>query len=93
MGKLIDKFKNPKTKAGKYLLNLFIAKDQLWNARLGGDPDETVSSRIGKLEKKGIPKHRIFTRVLARMLNKVDDNHCVEAIEEDEGKDAIIDKV
>lgn len=32
----------------KYLRNLLVAIDQLLNTILGGDPDETVSSRLGK---------------------------------------------
>jgi hypothetical protein len=88
---IIAKFKNPTTKFGKYLLNNFIAWDQKWNVRLGGDPDETISSRLGKDEQRpgGIKKHRIFSRVLAKMLNRADKNHCENAIEKDEGKDSL----
>lgn len=32
----------------KYLYNILIGIDQLVNALLGGDPDETISSRLGK---------------------------------------------
>lgn len=32
----------------KYIWNLLIAIDQLFNTILGGDPDETMSSRMGK---------------------------------------------
>ena len=32
----------------KYLRNLLVAIDQLLNTILGGDPDETISSRLGK---------------------------------------------
>lgn len=32
----------------KYLYNILIGIDQLANAILGGDPDETISSRLGK---------------------------------------------
>jgi hypothetical protein len=83
----IDKFQNPKTKFGKYLLNLFLAWDQTWNARTGGDPDETISSRLGKKEKAG--KLRGPARILARLLNRLDPKHCADAIEPDEGKDAL----
>ena len=94
MGKIIDKFKNPTTKFGQYLLNNFIALDQTWNARTGGDPDETVSSRLGKLQRAGkLPKWRIFSRALVALLDGVDQSHCRKAIEKDEGKNAIIDRV
>jgi len=33
---------------GKYLLNILISIDQLGNTFAGGDPDETISSRLGK---------------------------------------------
>ena len=32
----------------KYLYNILIGVDQLVNAIFGGDPDETLSSRLGK---------------------------------------------
>lgn len=32
----------------KYLYNILIGVDQLCNTILGGDPDETMSSRMGK---------------------------------------------
>ncbi|MDP4158147.1 MAG: hypothetical protein Q8911_00075 [Bacillota bacterium] len=33
---------------GKYFYNILIGIDQLCNTILGGDPDETISSRMGK---------------------------------------------
>ena len=32
-----------------YILNVLIAIDQLANSLLAGDPDETLSSRVGKM--------------------------------------------
>lgn len=94
MGKLIDRFKNPKTKTGKYALNLFVAGDQLLGAMVGYDPDQTISSHLGKLESQpgGIPKNRPVARGLAWILNRLDRNHCKEAIEADEGKDSLRDR-
>jgi len=66
---------------GKYAINLLIAIDQLVNAILLGDADETISSRLGK----NYPK-------LSKVVNFIffwDKSHCQEAIEEDEGKNAI----
>jgi len=77
----------------KWLLNIAIAYDQLWNARLGGDPDETISSRLGKFEKKfpnGIPWRYPIRKFIVWGLDKIDRNHCKDAIEADEGKDAVI---
>jgi len=80
---------------GKYLLNVLISIDQLFNTFLGGDPDEVFSSRLGKLKLKHggkIPWRRPVSRIIDWGLDRIDPNHSIDAIEEDEGKDAIIDK-
>lgn len=94
MGRLIDKFAHPRTRAGKYFLNLFIAGDQALGAMVGYDPDETISSNLGKLEEQpgGIPRNRPVARLLSKILNKLDKNHCQNAIERDEGKDSLRDR-
>jgi len=67
----------------RYFWNLLIGVDQLANALLGGDPDETISSRISKLA------HRYWwARVIARVLNWIDPGHTDKAREDDEGGDA-----
>lgn len=68
----------------KYLLNLLISLDQLANTILGGDPDETISSRAGKRQRKGK-----LAYWLCRALHWIDPNHCRDAIEEDEGKNSL----
>ena len=65
----------------RYFWNLLIAIDQLANTIIGGDPDETISSRAGKSNGK-------FARVLCRLLHLFDPGHCQKSIEPDEGKDA-----
>ena len=80
---------------GKWLLNILISIDQLGNTVLGGDPDETISSRLGKLNVKHggkIPWRRPVSRIIDWGLDKIDPNHSVDAIESDEGKNAILDK-
>jgi len=80
-------------KLGKYILNVLIGLDQLGNALTGGDPDETVSSRIGKIKRRhggSIPFYKPIPAVIDRFLELVDDNHSIDAIEEDEGKDRVI---
>jgi hypothetical protein len=68
----------------RYLKNLFLAVDQLLGAILGMDPDETISSFCGKLQRGGSPF----------LANIVDfffgEGHCLRAIEEDEGKHGVI---
>lgn len=38
----------------RYLKNLLISLDQLLNTMIGGNPDETLSSRAYRLRKRGI---------------------------------------
>jgi len=80
---------------GKWLLNILISIDQLGNTIAGGDPDETISSRLGKLKVKHggkIPWRRPVSKMIDWGLDKIDPNHSIDAIEEDEGKEAILDK-
>lgn len=80
---------------GKWALNVLIGIDQLGNSLLGGDPDETISSRLGKLKTKHggkIPWYRPLSKIVDWGLDKIDPNHSLDAIEPDEGSDAIIDK-
>lgn len=69
---------------GKYLWNLTISLDQFLNTLLGGNPDETMSSRMGKK----LVKHEKcpVCRFLCKILNKIQKDHCVKAIEKDRGE-------
>ena len=76
---------------GRYFWNILIAIDQLFNAFLAGDPDETMSSRLGKWRRK-YPKGTWRWNVaytICMALHFLDPHHCRESIEEDEGKDAV----
>lgn len=71
---------------GKYIMNVLVSIDQLINTILLGDPDETMSSRMGKhLAKHDCP----FCNMLCKFLNLFQKDHCVKSIESDEGKDSI----
>ena len=61
---------------------LAVAHDQLANAAFGGHEDETLSSRAGKAALEG----KRWACVLCRLLDRLDPNHCENAIEPDEGK-------
>ena len=74
-------------KAGRYIRNLLISLDQLANTVIGGDPDETISSRAGKAAEN---HDGIAWRLLCRALHWIDPHHCRDAIEADEGKDQIV---
>ncbi|WP_059412652.1 hypothetical protein [Cupriavidus basilensis] len=70
----------------KYLLNLLIALDQGANTLLGGDPDETISSRAGKGQAEG----KRWACVLCRFLDWFERDHCTKSIERNEGADAVV---
>lgn len=63
--------------------NVLIAVDQLGNALLGGDPDETLSSRMGKAIRDGRCR---LCRPVCWLLNRIDPGHCQNSIEADEGE-------
>ena len=65
----------------KYIWNILIALDQLVNALCFGSPDETISSRVGKIRHKNKGAD-----VLCDVLDTIDENHCEESIEWDEGR-------
>lgn len=78
------------SKVGRYFYNLAYSLDQMLNTVWGGDPDETVSSRIGRAARDGYL--RPVPRLIRNVLERIDRNHCAEAIEEDEGARAIADR-
>jgi hypothetical protein len=80
--------------AGRWALNVLISLDQLGNSILGGDPDETISSRLGRIKQKWggeIPKTRPVAWATDWVLERIDENHSIEAIEIDEGFDGLRD--
>jgi hypothetical protein len=85
-GMVKSKAVNP---VARYSANVIIAMDQLGNALWGGSPDETISSRLGRIERhyggrQNIPWYRGGARVLNWALDKIQKDHCVRAVEEDE---------
>lgn len=68
----------------QYIINVCTAFDQLINAILLGDPDETISSRMGKF-KDTVPPYAW----LCWLLDLIDPGHCDKAVEGDEGDDQI----
>lgn len=66
----------------RYIWNILIALDDLMNAILGGNGQETMSSRMGKhLAKHDCP----FCNFMCKLLNYIQKDHCVKSIEKDEG--------
>lgn len=76
-----------KDKIKKYLWNNLLAFDRLVNAMLGGDPEETLSSRMGKRVEKG--NCPLCYWICTHFLHRIDPNHCQKSIDRDEGEDEI----
>lgn len=68
----------------QYVYNFGIMLSQSLSVFLGGDPDESVSSRTGKAAAAG---KWWFKNVQEPVINAMfaDKNHCKDAIEPDEG--------
>ena len=76
---------------GAWIHNILIGFDQFVNALVGGDPDETISSTIGKLKRShdgSIPfKEHWFVFLVDWGLDKIDPGHSLDSIDDAEGKD------
>lgn len=71
----------------QYFRNILIGIDQLGSSLLGGDPDETISSRVGKWAATGSRLGRAVECFIDFLFWK---GHCKECIEPDEGKNKIL---
>ncbi|GFK94404.1 hypothetical protein NNJEOMEG_02249 [Fundidesulfovibrio magnetotacticus] len=70
----------------RYIWNVLLGLDQFLSVLTGGDPDETVSSRVGKAAASG----SLLGMALERCLDAVfGAGHCRQAIEADEGADRV----
>ena len=65
----------------RYIINILIAIDQFANTILGGDPDMTISTRMGNWLRSGGYIKQAIAVVICRLLNIVDKNHCEDAKE------------
>ncbi|MGP4843300.1 hypothetical protein ACTXGQ_04140 [Marinobacter sp. 1Y8] len=74
-----------------YAFNLFVAADNMVNTVIGGDPGETISSRLGKGKLARKPVHTFLSRVVDVIFEMLfsQRDHCVNSIQHDEGKGAI----
>jgi hypothetical protein len=61
----------------RYAFRVLIGVDQLFNAVLNGEPDETFSSRSGRSRDLGQP----LGKVVCVVLDSVDADHCTVSIE------------
>lgn len=82
-------------KMAQWGLNVAIGLNQLCNAVLLGDPQEMMSSRLGKMKRKyggRIPWWRPLSKLVDWGLERIDAGHTIDAINEAEGEDAIFDR-
>lgn len=72
----------------QYLYNLGVLLSQIINTILGGDPDESFSSRTGKAMARG---NWVAINILGPFLDLIfsEKNHALKSIEDDEGKKEI----
>lgn len=69
----------------QWFRNVLVSADQFLNTIALGDPDETISSRLGKAAMRGSKTAHVLCHVIGWVLGP---GHCNHAIEGDEGKDA-----
>ncbi|WP_299215084.1 hypothetical protein [uncultured Aquimarina sp.] len=81
------------SKIWKYISNLFVAIDQLGNAIAGGNPDNTISARVGYYNyyiynRETVPWYWYwFMQIIDITFYPVDGpNHCHEAYHNDPGE-------
>lgn len=72
----------------QYTRNVWVCLDQGVNTFIGGDEDETLSSRAGKAARNGHPWPARVIDFLVWLLTR-QQGHCASCIEEDEGGNAI----
>ena len=60
-----------------YIVRQLIALDQAFNTLTGGQPDETLSSRLGRKEQTGDQ----FADVACDILDVFEQDHCKKSIE------------
>ena len=73
----------------RYIWNVLISVDQLGNTLLGGDPDMTISGRMGRAVRQGQCRLcRPICKIIAFAFR--DPNHCAnqDILESDEGQNA-----
>lgn len=79
----------PGSRVGRYGLDVWIGFDRMWNAIIGGDSRETVSSRLGKSVYHfhgSVFGWKWADLVVCRLLDSIDPGHCRKSIDGDVGR-------
>lgn len=74
-------------KLKRYFWNVLLGLDQFLSVLTGGDPDETVSSRVGKAAAAGSHTGRVLEKCLDAVFGA---GHCRSSIEADEGGEKVV---
>jgi hypothetical protein len=71
----------------QWLINIFVSLDRLGSALVGLDPDETISSALGKVVEKGYTAFWPLAKIidLCALFLFQQTNHCARSIQRDEG--------
>lgn len=69
-----------------YFINISVSLDQVINALLFGDPDETISSRAGKARRLGSFKWTLIAEVIDWLCFVFEREHCRKSMERDRDK-------
>lgn len=73
---------------GQYVFNLLLGLDQFINVVLLGDPDESISGRLGRAHLSGHPK--LFVEPLRKLVDygakglAGQHDHCVNSVESED---------
>lgn len=72
----------------RYIHGLLIGLDQFGNTLFGGNPDETISSRVGRAALRGSRLGRILEHLIDNLFEWLGEppQHCLRNIEWDEWK-------
>jgi hypothetical protein len=77
----------------RYFWNILISFDQFVNTIFGGDPDETISSRMGKWARDDENDHGLkkpIYKIANFIVELFEKDHFEKSIEEDEGDDEVL---
>ena len=69
-------------------INVWEGVDNMVSSEVGGDPDESISSRLGKARKRGSSGWGFIANKLDLVAEELmnDKDHCAKSIEHDEGR-------
>lgn len=79
-------FLKPGSKAWLYCYNVCIGYDQWVNAALGGDHDQTISTRAGIARREGSSWGALFANFIDWLFSPLEKDHCEKAIHFDKNR-------